>query len=1323
VEGVQLSGTAWKIRRDKLIFCLGRYQYFSVETTRAEEFPALRETTNLEDFNGHLDELAEKHAPTTLDALLGIPIERQNKKDGMYMKTKSSKSWSDKSDTIQKTEQKQEESKTSPSSTILKTEHSSSDASKKSSKMSKRPPKGACFECGQQGHLQYDCPNKSVKSDKSGKSDTSSYKSGNSEASSESSANKATRSGHTYALAGTTNTGDLATGNVDIICPNGTCRTVKAGLDTCSTINLCAASICEELQCEIQALDQHITVNTFGGDLSLARQARLSILQSPNKNIATDCYVLDDEFMPAGLDILLGYRTMAILGYKLVMTKPQDNDGDRSHIPSEKSYVIHTAEAEEHVEPMEDIFLAYSKPTPRVNADLSRSYDDMVKCGIEYLTSTYRDWTRVQGNKWYQFRIRPIEPEEIKDTPDQRFVYEFDWIDQAPESQQKGTNTYDYGSNMLANMSEAQKVIFSAEVNNYLSKGWWYPFDSSKEDLDKAIVIFPVHQPNHPGHSIRPCADARRKNVGLPVCGYYDLPISDCATLLLGNPSRNLEFRDISKAFYRLRLPKHRRLLLTANKTKYGSDRIVFGLKCGPLALSAYTNALILSLYTALTGNPTPALSPEERPLYINNLCLIAYYDDFAISTVDERLGCLVRDLLDSIGACCGIEFPSSKSDTIGTTPSRHLGLNWWFDENNRLCCNCPVPDVSGWDLQGPLTKRVLFRLCGIAPDPLRLHPERSLIFDTLRAWAGRYGSSTDKRSWDELLPLGNGDYGKVRKLFLQALQLTEACSHSSWQYTSIVRGYSDACEQGYGWVIQDNEGTTIREKSRVFPAKLHWHTNRKELFSLLDMIREIVRLVELGLPIREVELYSDNVSTVTWCQNHLSNLKGYDRLAVRRLVDQFSEAEEVLLNRGARSKEKLFFLADDQSQFSPNDAHQDVDPTAIHQSPVSNGFRMTSTGWESPSILVIVDNFSSWLELVPTPTQDSKSAVKGVLSWCLRYGLPRTIQSDRGGSFVSEITRSVFEAFGVRSVVGAGHHPQPQGTAEQCVGAVKSGIRRLLAHVPAAVVLEHLQWISRIHNVSARYDDEITPEELLYGGRTRDALDLLLTPDTQDTSTISKNDYLHELRDNLESLHDHWRRIIAEQRVAGLAERPRVEPPVDVGDRVCRVFVDGLHKKRVTGPFLIDSVNETRTMAKFTNGNEAPLWQLFIVPTAHLSNSYGDFALPLSRQLRQTPVDDLGPGDLVAFRTMDDTDDDTTFVDLAEVVCNRVEDEELELRRLLVDDKGKWHKLAPDHPSAGVFPVDYAAVVCCGPDMKINKSGSLAQSSRILLQKAGVPL
>ncbi|KAF4654113.1 hypothetical protein FOL47_010145 [Perkinsus chesapeaki] len=50
--------------------------------------------------------------------------------------------------------------------------------------------------------------------------------------------------------------------------------------------------------------------------------------------------------------------------------------------------------------------------------------------------------------------------------------------------------------------------------------------------------------------------------------------------------------------------------------------------------------------------------------------------------------------------------------------------------------------------------------------------------------------------------------------------------------------------------------------------------------------------------------------------------------------------------------------------------------------------------------------------------------------------------------------------------------------------------------------------------------------------------------------------------------------------------------------------------------------------MAKFTNGNEAPLWQFFTVPTAHLSNSYGDFALPLSRELRQTPVDDLVPED-----------------------------------------------------------------------------------------------
>ncbi|KAF4648527.1 hypothetical protein FOL47_003126, partial [Perkinsus chesapeaki] len=279
---------------------------------------------------------------------------------------------------------------------------------------------------------------------------------------------------------------------------------------------------------------------------------------------------------------------------------------------------------------------------------------------------------------------------------------------------------------------------------------------------------------------------------------------------------------------------------------------------------------------------------------------------------------------------------------------------------------------------------------------------------------------------------------------------------------------------------------------------------------------------------------------------------------------------------------------------------------------------------WENPSILLLIDPFSSWLELVLCKDQTAIAAIDGVISWSLRFGIPEKIHSDRGSSFTSDLSQAVWQAFGVSQSTGAGHHPEAQGAVENAVKFVKSAIRKLVAHVPLKMVLEELQWVARMHNTKPKYQEDITPEMVVYGNRTRDCIDALLETSTSTSSNCSADaNFVDELRDTVAVIHRLWSQLLAEKRVGNVIGDTR-EDPVEENDTVFRVIVDGLHKRRVLGPYLLLSLNTAGSMAKIkrldeddSKAKDAPTWQLYKAPSLDITRWYGDLNFPKAQALR----------------------------------------------------------------------------------------------------------
>ena len=76
--------------------------------------------------------------------------------------------------------------------------------------------------------------------------------------------------------------------------------------------------------------------------------------------------------------------------------------------------------------------------------------------------------------------------------------------------------------------------------------------------------------------------------------------------------------------------------------------------------------------------------------------------------------------------------------------------------------------------------------------------------------------------------------------------------------------------------------------------------------------------------------------------------------------------------------------------------------------------------------VLMYVDVFTKWIEVIPLRRHDAKSVAAAFTSVCQLWGAPEVVRSDDGTEFRNAIVDSLFKSMGVRVRTGAIRHPPP---------------------------------------------------------------------------------------------------------------------------------------------------------------------------------------------------------------------------------------------------------------------------------------------------------
>ena len=126
-------------------------------------------------------------------------------------------------------------------------------------------------------------------------------------------------------------------------------------------------------------------------------------------------------------------------------------------------------------------------------------------------------------------------------------------------------------------------------------------------------------------------------------------------------------------------------------------------------------------------------------------------------------------------------------------------------------------------------------------------------------------------------------------------------------------------------------------------------------------------------------------------------------------------------------------------------------------------------------------------------------------------WGLPRVIISDRDRKFVGELWRQILKALNVDLLYSTAWHPQTNGMSERSNQTAEIALRYYIATLDDVRL-----WPKVLHRMSAALNNStkysstaLAPTQVLYGFRTREALDLLRIedPDAQvPATTIAAN-------------------------------------------------------------------------------------------------------------------------------------------------------------------------------------------------------------------------
>ena len=140
--------------------------------------------------------------------------------------------------------------------------------------------------------------------------------------------------------------------------------------------------------------------------------------------------------------------------------------------------------------------------------------------------------------------------------------------------------------------------------------------------------------------------------------------------------------------------------------------------------------------------------------------------------------------------------------------------------------------------------------------------------------------------------------------------------------------------------------------------------------------------------------------------------------------------------------------------------------------------------------LLFVVDAHTKWIEVIPMSNATLLSTIQQLQTLFAQFGIPRTVITDSGTCFTSEVFKSSLTKNGISHFQSALYHPALNGLAEHAVNIVKEGMHK--TKEGTCTLLDRLARFLIAYRNTPHSTTGASPSELMFGWRIYTRLDMI---------------------------------------------------------------------------------------------------------------------------------------------------------------------------------------------------------------------------------------